>query len=105
MTTAEDMAQFKSALAGYLHYVGTLNSQLDQLSGGPFTNESTMSAHRDAVLDEALSHQANQEVAMEVYPFIAQWQGVLSAASPSWVQRVQQSKQPLQLVKDEGRAS
>src|SRR5207237_6118394 len=75
MTTAEDMAQFKSVLAGYagyLHYVGTLNSQLDHLSGGPFTDEPAITSHRDAVLDDALSNQASQEVAVEVYPFIEQ---------------------------------
>jgi hypothetical protein len=99
------MAQFKSALAGYagyLHYIGTLNSQPDQLSGAAFTNEPAVTSHSEAVLDDALSNQASQEIAVEVSPFIAQWQGELSAAPPSWVQRVQQSKQPLQLVKGEG---
>jgi hypothetical protein len=71
---------------------------------GPFTYGQAITSRREAVLDEALIERANQDAAVEGYPFIAQWQAVLSASAPSWVQQVQQSEPPLQPVKDDSHA-
>jgi hypothetical protein len=55
-------------------------------------------------LNDVFREAINKEIDTEMAPLREQLHVQLSISPSSWVQRVQQSKNPLQLVKDEDRA-
>jgi hypothetical protein len=55
-------------------------------------------------LREVLREAVDKEMDAEMAPLREQLKVSLSVSPSSWVQRVQESKNPLQLVKDEDRA-
>jgi hypothetical protein len=103
LTSAEDQEAFKRSLAsyaGFTYYVAALGDQLTQMNGGQPVDDKPLASSAVSWLTKDLMTSLSQQIESEVNPFIAQWEGALSAAAPSsWVQRVQQSKP--QLVKDD----
>ncbi len=111
LNNAEDLPRFHRTLvdyAAYAMYAALMKRQLDQLMPGAGTDD------YQAVLDKCygltplrsvLREAVDKEIDVEIAPLKEQFHAALTAAPSSWVQRVHQSKNPLQLVKDEGRAS
>jgi hypothetical protein len=54
-------------------------------------------------LREVFREAVNREMDAEIAPLMEQFRRALEVAPASWVQRVQQSKNPLQLVGNDGR--
>ena len=105
LKSAEDQETFKRVLAGYAgytHYVDALGDQLTRLNGGQPVDDKPLVASAPSWLTKELMTSLQQQMESEAAPFIEQWETALSAAAPSsWVQRVQQSKIPSPLVKDD----
>jgi hypothetical protein len=108
LNNAEDLPRFQRTLvdyAAYTMYAALMKRQLDQLMPGAGVED------YQAVLDKCygqsplfgvLREAVNKELDAEIAPLKAQFHAALAAAPSSWVQRVQQSKNPPQLVKDDG---
>jgi len=106
----EDLPRFHRTLvdyAAYAVYAALMKRQLDQFMPGAGVED------YQAVLDKCygltplrsvLREAVDKEMDAEIAPLKEQFHAALAAAPSSWVQRVQQSKNPLQLVKDEDRA-
>ncbi len=111
LNNAEDLPRFHRTLvdyAAYTMYAALMKRQLDQLMPGAGVDD------YQAVLDQCygksplngvLREAVNKEIDTEIAPLREQFQAALAAAPSSWVQRVHQSKNPLQLITDDGRAA
>ena len=85
-----------------------MKRQLDQLIPGAEDKD------YQAVLDKCYGHSPlhgvfketlNKEMDADIAPLQEQFHTALAADPASWVQRIQQSKTPPQLITDEGRAA
>jgi hypothetical protein len=110
LNNAEDLPRFHRTLvdyAAYATYVALMKRQLDQLMPGAGIEDYTAvldQCYGKSPLNNVFREAINKEMDAEMAPLREQLNVSLSVSPSSWVQRVQQSKNPLQLVKDEGHA-
>jgi len=109
LNNAEDLPRFHRTLvdyAAYAMYAALMKRQLDQIMPGAGVED------YQAVLDKCygltplrsvLREAVDKEMDAEMAPLREQLTVSLSVSPSSWVQRVHQGKQPLQLVKAEDR--
>jgi hypothetical protein len=108
LNNAEDMPRFQQTLvdyAAYAIYAALMKRQLDQLMPGAGIDDYTVvldQCYGKSPLNKVFKEAINKEMDAEMAPLLEQLNMSFSVAPSSWVQRVQQSKNPLQLVKDEG---
>jgi hypothetical protein len=106
-----DVPRFQRTLAdyaAYMQYTALMKRRLDQLMPGAGIHDYTAildQCYSKTPLSNVLREAVNQEIDAEIAPLMEQCHASLSAVPSSWVQRVQQSKNPLQLVKDDARAA
>jgi hypothetical protein len=85
-----------------------MKRQLDHLMPGAGIEDYTAvldKCYGKSPLNEVFREVINKEMDAEMAPLREQLNVSLSGSPSSWVQRVQQNKNPLQLVKDEGLAT
>ena len=110
LNNAEDLPRFHRTLvdyAAYAMYAAMMKRQLDQLMPGAGVEDYQAVLHKCyslSPLRSVLREAVDKEMDAEMAPLREQLHVSLSVSPSSWVQRVQQSKQPLQLVKAEDRA-
>jgi hypothetical protein len=110
LNNAEDLPRFHRTLvdyAAYAMYAALMKRQLDQLMPGAGIDDYTAvldKCYGKSPLNNVFREAINKEMDADMAPLREQLQVQLSISPSSWVQRVQQSKNPLQLVKDEGTA-
>jgi len=103
----QEMPRFHRTLvdyAAYAMYAALMKRQLDQLMPGAGIDDYTAildQCYGKSPLNNVFREAINKEIDAEMAPLREQLQVQLSVSPTSWVQRVQQSKNPLQLVKDE----
>jgi hypothetical protein len=109
LNTAEDLTRFQSTLAdyaAYMQYAALVKRQLDQLMPGAESDDYWAvldKCYGNSPLREVFREAVNKEMDAEIAPLMEQFRRALEGAPASWVQRVQQSKNPLQLVGNDGR--
>jgi len=105
---AEDLRRYQQMLtdyAAYTVYAALMKQRLDQLMPGAEVDDYAAALHQYHVEAELPSAEAiREEIDAEMAPLREQLNVSLSVSPSSWVKRVQPSKNPLQLVKDEGLA-
>ena len=103
---AGDLLQYQQMLtdyAAYTVYAALMKQRLDQLMPGADVDDYAAALHQYHVEAELPSAEViRDEIEAEMAPLREQLNVSLSVSPSSWVQRVQQNKQPLQLIKDEG---
>jgi hypothetical protein len=110
LNNAEDLPRFHRTLvdyAAYAMYAALMKRQLDQLMPGAGIDDYTAildQCYGKSPLNNVFREAINKEMDADMAPLREQLHVSLSVSPSSWVQRVQQSKNPLQLVKDEDRA-
>ena len=110
LNNAEDLPRFHRTLvdyAAYAMYAALMKRQLDQLMPGAGIKDYTAvldQCYGKSPLNDVFREAINKEMDAEMAPLREQLNVSLFVSPSSWVQRVQQSKNPLQLVKDEGQA-
>jgi hypothetical protein len=111
LNNAEDLPRFQRTLmdyAAYTTYAALMKRQLDHLMPGAGIEDYTAvldKCYGKSPLNEVFREVINKEMDAEMAPLREQLNVSLSGSPSSWVQRVQQNKNPLQLVKDEGLAT
>jgi hypothetical protein len=111
LNNAEDLPRFHRTLvdyAAYTMYAALMKRHLDQLMPGAGIDDYRTvldKCYGNGPLSGVLKEAVNKEIDMEIAPLREQFQAALAAAPSSWVQRVQQSKTPLQLVTEDGRTA
>jgi hypothetical protein len=109
LNTAEDLARFQSTLAdyaAYMQYAALMKRQLDRLMPGAESDDYWAvldKCYGTSPLREVFREAVNREMDAEIAPLMEQFRRALEVVPASWVQRVQQSKNPLQLVRNDGR--
>lgn len=102
---AEDLLRYQQMLADYAAYTvyaALMKQRLNQLMPGAGVDDYAAALHQYHVEAELPSDEVmREEIDAEMAPLREQLQVQLSLSPSSWVQRVQPSKKPLQLVKDE----
>jgi hypothetical protein len=110
LNNAEDLPRFQRTLvdyAAYATYAALMKRQLDHLMPGAGNDDYQAILHQcygRSPLNDVFKEAINKEMDAEMAPLREQLNVSLSVSPSSWVQRVQQNKNPLQLVKDEGLA-
>ena len=110
LNNAEDLPRFHQTLvdyAAYAMYAALMKRQLDHLMPGAGIEDYTAildQCYGKSPLNGVFKETINKEMDAEMASLREQLDVSLSVSPSSWVQRVQQNKQPLQLVKDEGLA-
>ncbi len=103
---AGDLRQYQQMLADYAAYTvyaALMKQRLDQLMPGASVDDYASALHQYHVEAELPPAEViREEIESEMAPLREQLHVQLSISPSSWVQRVQQNKQPLQLIKDEG---
>jgi hypothetical protein len=108
LNNAEDLPRFHRTLvdyAAYATYAALMKRQLDQLMPGAGVDDYTAvldQCYGKSPLNDVFREAINKEMDADMAPLREQLHVSLSVSPSSWVQRVQQNKQPLQLIKDEG---
>jgi hypothetical protein len=108
LNNAEDLPRFHRTLvdyAAYATYAALMKRQLDHLMPGAGIDDYTAvldQCYGKSPLNDVFREAINQEMDADMAPLREQLHVSLSVSPSSWVQRVQQNKQPLQLIKDEG---
>jgi hypothetical protein len=108
LNNAEDLPRFHRTLvdyAAYAMYTALMKRQLDHLMPGAGIEDYTAildQCYGKSPLNGVFKETINKEMDEEMAPLREQLHVSLSVSPSSWVQRVQQNKNPLQLVKDEG---
>ena len=105
---AGDLLRYQQMLtdyAAYTVYAALMKQRLDQLMPGADVDDYASALHQYHVEAERPPTEViREEMDAEMASLRKQLDVSLSVSPSSWVQRVQQSKNPLQLVKDEGYA-
>ena len=107
LNNAEDLPRFHRMLvdyAAYATYAALMKRQLDHLMPGAGDDDYQAVLHQcygKSPLNGVFKESINKEMDAEMAPLREQLNVSLSVSPSSWVQRVQQNKQPLQLIKDE----
>jgi hypothetical protein len=108
LNNAEDLPRFHRTLvdyAAYATYAALMKRQLDHLMPGAGIDDYTAvldQCYGKSPLNDVFREAINKEMDADMAPLREQLHVSLSVSPSSWVQRVQQNKQPLQLIKDEG---
>ena len=111
LNNAEDLLRFHRTLvdyAVYTMYAALMKRQLDQLMPGAGVDDYTAvldKCYGKSPLNDMFREAVNKEIDTEIAPLKEQFQAALAPPPSSWVQRVQQSKTPLQLVTEDGRTA
>jgi len=105
---AGDLGRYQQMLtdyATYTVYAALMKQRLDHLMPGANVDDYASALHQYHVEAELPPIEViREEMDAEMAPLREQLNVSLSLSPSSWVQRVQQNKNPLQLVKDEGLA-
>jgi hypothetical protein len=108
LNNAEDLPRFHRTLvdyAAYAMYTALMKRHLNHLMPGASDDDYQAvldQCYGKSPLNNVFKEAINQEMDEEMAPLREQLHVSLSASPSSWVQRVQQNKNPLQLVQDEG---
>ena len=108
LNNAEDLPRFHRTFvdyAAYAMYAALVKRQLDHLIPGAGIKDYTAVLDQcdgKSPLNDVFREAINKEMDAEIAPLREQLHVSLAAPPTSWVQRVYQSKDPLQLVKEEG---